>query len=487
MVSNMITRSEQVTDGSNENKLKWCTVTLSEVLDRGKRLEASVFDVDGRNARKIVKDCKYPMAYIGGDNGLTTSFTGARFKRIWLKKSEYPIYQPSTILDVNPEPDGYISRLTQTNIELLRVKKGQILLTCSGTIGNATIVSKTLENKIFSHDLLRINCISPEDIGYIYTYLKSKIGNQILLTNSYGAVITHIESEHLKEVPIPNPPKELKEKIHNCIMESFKLRDESNELINKATSLLIKELQLPSIEEFELELIENKSEVRTFGIKLSQMIGRLDASYHKPIVDSIMRHLEKFSSEIKLVGDKAISDKIILAGVFKRIYVDKEYGIPFLGGREITQLNPNVEKFLSKPHHKARYEKELKVSENMILVTDRGTVGTVSIVPKHWNGWAVSQNVLKVVPANNDIAGYLYIFLNSDIGRILITRETYGSVIDMIDNRSLSAVPIPMLKDKAVQKQINSLALEANQKRYEAYKLEQQALKIMDEEVIYAK
>ena len=40
---------------------------------------------------------------------------------------------------------------------------------------------------------------------------------------------------------------------------------------------------------------------------------------------------------------------------------------------------------------------------------------------------------------------------------------------------------------KHVQKQINDLALQANQKRYKAYKLEQQALDIMDNEVIFAK
>ena len=38
-----------------------------------------------------------------------------------------------------------------------------------------------------------------------------------------------------------------------------------------------------------------------------------------------------------------------------------------------------------------------------------------------------------------------------------------------------------------MQQQINSLALEANVKRYEAYKLEQEALRIMNEEVIFAK
>ena len=38
-----------------------------------------------------------------------------------------------------------------------------------------------------------------------------------------------------------------------------------------------------------------------------------------------------------------------------------------------------------------------------------------------------------------------------------------------------------------MQAKINNLAKQANEKRYEAYLLEQEALKIMDEEVIYAK
>ncbi len=39
----------------------------------------------------------------------------------------------------------------------------------------------------------------------------------------------------------------------------------------------------------------------------------------------------------------------------------------------------------------------------------------------------------------------------------------------------------------AVQKRINNLAPEANTERYVVYKLEQEALRIMNGEVIYAK
>ena len=92
-----------------------------------------------------------------------------------------------------------------------------------------------------------------------------------------------------------------------------------------------------------------------------------------------------------------------------------------------------------------------------------------------------------VVPADDSIAGYLNIFLASDYGYHLITRHTYGAVIDEIDDTHVSRIPIPLLKNQDIQLQINALALEANEKRYEAYKLEQKALEIMDKEIIYAK
>ena len=83
----------------DEMPIKWCTISLSEMVKRGKRLEASFYDVEAKQAHKIIVEGKYPITMLGGEKGLTTSYTGARFKRIWVEKSEYPIYQPSTIMD----------------------------------------------------------------------------------------------------------------------------------------------------------------------------------------------------------------------------------------------------------------------------------------------------------------------------------------------------------------------------------------------------
>ncbi len=472
-------------ESSIEPSLKWCSVSLGEIISHGKRLEASVYDIEAKQARQFIKSGKYPLIMLGGENGLASSYTGARFKRIWVEESDYPIYQPSSILDIKPKPDGYISYLTKTNIESLRVKKGQVLMTCSGTIGKVSYVSDTLDNKIFSHDLLRIDCKDPVDQGYIYTYLKGKTGNKILLTNRYGAVVTHIEPEHLAAVPVPNAPYEIKKKIHDLVVQSYELRDESNRMIDQATDLLKRELSLPEIRGFDKVPCKKKDELRAFHVKLSNLDGRMDASYHLPIVDAIVGHMSKYAEEITEVGHSRISKEVVLPPRFVRVYVEEGYGRVLIGGKQIHELDPSGKKYLSHTKHKEILSK-LEVHENTSLITRSGTVGKVALVPKHWEHWIPSDHIIRVVPANEGIAGYLNIFLASDYGYQLIKHCTYGSVVDEIDDSHVRRIPVPLLKDKKMQEKINALALGANEKRYEAYKLEQQALGIMDEEVLYA-
>lgn len=469
-----------------ESPVKCCTVTLSDVIARGKRLEASVFDVDAKQARAIIEHGKYPVTVVGGANGLAKSYVCGRFKRIWVEKSDLPILQPSSITDVYPTPDGYISHKTQTNIDALRVHAGQVLMTCSGTIGKLSYVSKTLAEKIFSHDLLRIDCNDPADAGYLYAYLKSAVGNKILLTNSYGAVITHIEPEHLATVPIPDAPASIKKRVNDLIVGSYELRDASNALIDEARAMLVKELHLPELHEFNVALYKKGAGVDTFSVKLSDMAGRADASYHVPIVDAIMSHLKQYSGESTTVGDSRIVEEIRLPGRFKRVYVEEEYGIPFFSGRNIKELDPSGKRYLSFAQHDKKIKEELTLYENMILVTCSGTIGHVALVPKHWDGWAMTHDIIRCI-SRKDIAGYVYIWLSSEYANVLLQAKAYGSVVPHIEKEHLLEIPVPLLKDANVQRNINEIALAANQKRYEAYKLEQQALRIIDKEVIFAK
>lgn len=471
----------------NESPVKWCAVALSDVVARGKRLEASVFDVEAKQAYMLLTHGKYPAVNLISENGpVEKAYYGGRLKRHYVDETEpgsVGFLGSSEMLDCKPEPVKFMFNDVKTAD--VRVKQGMVLISRSGTIGNVTYVGNTLSKFFVSEHAIRIEC--KDFPGYVYAFLKTKIGKLIVCSTQYGAVIQEIEPEHLDTVPIPDAPMMLKKKIHDLIVRSYELRDESNDLIDQATALLIGELKLPDIDAFDVGLYKKAAPVDTFSVRLSEMSGRLDASYHVPIVDAIIEHLKRYAEEVTTVGDPRISREVILPGRFKRVYVDEGYGRVFIGGKQLYELDPTNKKYLSNVHHGDRISRQLELHENMTLITCSGTIGKVALVGKHWENWTANQHIIRIVPANNDVAGYLNIFLASDYGKALITRFTYGSVVDEIDDSHVRQIAFPLLKNHEVQKKINDLALAANEKRYEAYQLEQKALRIMDNEVIYAK
>ena len=474
----------QRSDTGQDTGLKWTTVGVREVSEKGYRLEASVYSNDSRQARKDLEQCKWEVVHLG-DEFIEDAFYLGRFKRIYVaEKDGVPFILPSQITEIHPKANKFISPTTNIDMKSTRVKKGQVLLTRSGTIGVVSYVSKTLENQSISDDVIRIE--TRPYSGYIYAYLKSKIGRLLIETNNYGSVIKHIEPEHLNHIPIPNPPPILKQTIHNLIEESFKLRDESNELMDEAQALLKEALHLPDVEELQAEQVDLKAGLLNYSVPLSALGNRLDASYHVPIVQAIEQHLQKTAKEVVKIGDSRISQSVILPGRFKRIYVEECRGIMFFGGKQIYELDPSNKKYLSVSQHGDRIIDDLKIHTNSILITRSGTIGKVAIVPEHWDSWIPNEHIIRVVPTNNEIAGYLYAWLSSNYAYPLMTRYTYGAVVDEIDSKQVSDLAIPLLHDENTQQEINNRVLTANKKRAEAYNLEQEALTVLDEQVIYA-
>ena len=193
--------------------------------------------------------------------------------------------------------------------------------------------------------------------------------------------------------------------------------------------------------------------------------------------------MKAHAAEVTTIADPRISREVILPGRFKRVYVDEGHGRIFIGGKQIGELDPSNKKYLSNIHHSDRISDELELRENMTLITRSGTIGKITLVPKHWEDWIASEHVIRVIPASDDIAGYLSLFLASDFGQVLIKRNTYGAVVDEIDDKQVRLLPFPLLRNVSVQSRINSMVLLANEKRFRAYLLEQEALKILNDKI----
>jgi len=466
------------------NDIKWTTVTSDEVKASKLRLDANVFNIEAKKAKQDLSNCKFPIINLTGDNGIASAYHRLRFKRVFVAHSNMPIFQPSQITEISPKAQQFISYTTNTDIESLRVKNGQILMTCSGTIGKITLTSKTLENKIFSHDLIRITAKNPIDTGLIYAFCKSRTGQLLLTTNNYGAVIQHIEPEHLEDFLLPYPNEQIRQIINEKILQSFSLRDKSNQLLDEAEKLLISSLSLPAIETLKPNYFDKKVDVKNYCVPLNELCNRFDSTYHNPIVEKILDSF--FDSEALVRPLNEFAKDIYIPGRFKRIYLEEHNsGVPFFSGRCIHELDPSNKKYISALIHKDRIGSQLTIKENMLLITCSGTTGKVCIVPEHWDNWVMTHDIVRLIPTSIEMTGYIYVFLNSDFGRILLQRSNYGSVVQHIEVPHVQDTPIAIPKDQEKIKQINDLALDANRLRAQAYYLEQEAIRIINEEVIF--
>ena len=463
--------------------LRWSSVPISRVVENHYRLDASAYDMEAMRASSAVRNNPYGWVYLWGSDGLVKdAFVGGRFKRIYTEnRGGIPFYLPSDMENVYHRPSKRISIYTPVDLECLRVRKNMLLVSVSGTIGKASLVGKKLDGQVFSHDLLRITFRGEYDLGYTYAFFKTEVGRKLVQSNNYGAVIDHIEPEHLRGIPIPNAPEEVKMRVHEAVVESYELRDRSNDLIDKAQAMLYGALGLPDEMSVQPKYYAPDAGVRCFSVRLSQLNNRLDASYHLPEVNEVLSQISRNAKEVTTLGDRRVSKAIILPERFERVYVGKGKGAPFFGGKQILQLDPSGDKYLSLASYEQGMREGLALERNMCLVTRSGTIGKVAMVPTHWAGWIASEHVLRIIPAEASVAGFLYAWVSSPYCYPLIVRNSYGAVVDEIDDAQLAEVAIPLLRDEAVQQCINDLVLEANALRYQAYLKEHEAIGRVEE------
>lgn len=194
----------------------------------------------------------------------------------------------------------------------------------------------------------------------------------------------------------------------------------------------------------------------SFKVKLSDIISdpqfRLNASFYRPGESQPARNsLGESWHYVKL---KDVVERIFYPTRFKRSYVDYYPGaVPFLGGSNISQLIITTDKWL---RHDDPYLKELQVKPGWLLITRSGSTGIISTVPDAWDGAAMSEHIIRIVPSPKKLdPDYLHAFLRTRYAQEILSRGIFGSVIDEITPEYIGDINIPILKSVSVLKKIS--------------------------------
>jgi type I restriction enzyme S subunit len=363
-----------------------------------------------------------------------------------------------------------------------------ILVTRSGTVGLITIVTPELEGALVDDHMIRLIPKQSTSGGLIFTYLRSPIGQKLLQSLAYGAVQKEIKAFQLENILVPQICPTALARISSNIANACRLRSEASVLHSEAVRESLQASRLQTVNQLELYERFRGRLLTVCLLPITEVCGRrplsqelrLEAHYHNPIARQVIANIRSCPSRTFTVGE--LVHDVKMGGRFKRNYVEADFGLPFLSGKNIIQVRPTGLKYLSSTQTEAL--DDLLIKKGWILVTRSGTIGRTCFVWRNFEDYAASEDILRVIPNETSEVdpGYLYAFLSSQYGYEQIIRCRYGSVIDHIIPEQLKQVIVP-LPEMDRQKEIGGKVRLAHDKRGESLRLEGEALEILMREI----
>lgn len=226
------------------------------------------------------------------------------------------------------------------------------------------------------------------------------------------------------------------------------------------------------------EVKDNEHAPSCFVVNSKQIMEdssrRIDAWYWDPNKNNLAKKLEESVgteiTEIVRLGDLVAEHGIFYPGRHKRNYVDAgPDSVPFYSGTQILQIRPFDLQYQPKNYKPASKH---FVEKDWILITRSGSTGRVVMVTESMAGTMVSEHVIRVICDENLIDPYyVYAYLSTNnIGKILLEKGIYASVVDHITPDFVATIPIPRLRPEK-EKEIADRVREAEAKRDEANKV----------------
>ncbi|WP_155300799.1 methylation-associated defense system restriction endonuclease subunit S MAD5 [Deinococcus kurensis] len=410
-------------------------VTSAWLTKEGHRLDAPPFLSGAVEARVLLDKLTVPTQPLrevtAGYNG--GIYNGPQFKRNYVTSRAHgiPFLTGSSILlsDISRLPMISRKDALSKKLSYLRVEEGMTLISCSGSIGKMVYARPEMNGVWASQDVMKV-VPDPEIIppGYLYAYLSSRFGKTLITSGTYGAIIQHIEPEHISELGVPRFGIQFEKQIHLLIQKAAELRSEASYRIQKCRAKIDKR--------FESKDIFDNQSVNTVN---SKDLKRFDAFYYNSRVQYDIKEL----SLVPTVKLSSVSS-IFTPGIFKRMYVeDAEYGYRYFSGTEIFQVKPQERGYLSR---NSKNIDNYLVRNGWILMQDAGQIGgligQISYCFPYMDGSALSNHIMRIIPNNSSDSAYLFAFLSSQVGQRQIVRTAFGSSIPQIDPKYIAEIDI---------------------------------------------
>ena len=200
--------------------------------------------------------------------------------------------------------------------------------------------------------------------GYLYAFLSSKFGVPLVVSGTYGAIIQHIEPEHIASLPVPRFGDEIEIEIAKLIDSAANARSEAVLILKEAEALLFSSFgfKLPT-------RIHQLPKPDVTLISSETLLDRCDAYYYGK------RNVEartEFDAVVNNLYLGIVAD-VFIPGIFKRLYVsDPIFGSPYITGGDVFEISPTSDKYLMR---RVAEEYKLVLRKGMIVIQEAGQLG----------------------------------------------------------------------------------------------------------------
>ncbi|MEM6260663.1 MAG: hypothetical protein AAGI37_20635 [Planctomycetota bacterium] len=203
------------------------------ILGRGdRRMEAETYLSSGFSIRQSIerqRDGWFPI----GD--IADVWMPGRLKGIQVAKGAgTPFFSATQVFDIRPTPRKWLAVERTPDAANRFVDSGQVLVTCSGAVGRATLAFEAHKNVLISHDLLRIDAKESKWKGWIYAFLHTPQARAMTTASHYGHIIKHLEPSHLMAIPIPAIDDATATTFNKSVARIVALRDKAYTLTLEA-------------------------------------------------------------------------------------------------------------------------------------------------------------------------------------------------------------------------------------------------------------
>ena len=382
-------------------------------LDREEKIMVEWIDI-------LLSDILMDKGYIRGP-------FGSALKRGDMKEDGIPVYEQQHAIYNSRDFRYYIDEQKFNEMKRFQVKKDDLIISCSGTVGKVSIIKDDDPKGIISQALLLLRADTNKVLPlYLKYFFSSREGYNAIVSRSSGSVQVNIAKRGvIEQIPLKLPQIKTQRKIVG-VLSSIDEKIEENERINN-------NLEQQAVLLFKKWFIEFDNSSKNM---LETRFGLVPESFK----------LLKNRELPLVVTDYVANGSFASLKANVTLYQEPNYAY-FIRNTDLK--SGKFEVFVDE--HSYNFLSKSTLYGGEIIISNVGDVGSVFLCPKLDKPMTLGNNIIMLRPEQENLRYYLYIWFKWLYGQSLIQGIKGGSAQPKFNKTDFKNFPIFLPPDDLLE------------------------------------